>query len=642
MLFYNQVKKEFSPVSWKFGQVFFREERVKSVKLKGNHVDAKIKDTDDEMYSSQIIIARGTVLNSSCSCTEHRKQERHCKHIAALSVWVIERGSLLRAGVGSSDDGIDEEEQEAAQEEAELEKRRQQLEAFGDLKTPLKKGPEKIYTAAEPVVLVRAQFQGKMLQAITAEVAVRFTHPKTLVRNIEPLLHLIRDVDAETAKASAKSTEPNRYFKTLDDVFLKLTTTVLPILNSVDAAKIVYPGASALENLAKLLSSEFQTRIEFHKTCTVTLDEEPLKLITLSIGSKSDAFRQIRYEFKNSSLEIGSDELEELSKLGRLSPYYVWKGEKLYKFETSLAALARYANRSGVSAPENNPRTMYRPDGYSTLEDGEQNPLHPLAAFRLSLELGVSNFIVDADWKEFHDWKANFEKKRLPKIPTVDFGFDLREYQVNGLTWLWTLYQRGLSALLADDMGLGKTHQVLALLCAVYKTKAKPKNPTLVIAPTSVVAAWAQKLARYETGLNFYVFHGKTRSLPEKNIDLVLTTYGILQKEEVLRQRDWHMVVLDEAQAIKNASTISSRASRALKCQFRIAMTGTPVENQSTDLWSVMEFLLPGYLGSLPRFKRIYGSGRDMPSRFQSEALKRLVSPFLLRRTKSQVLKELP
>jgi SNF2 family DNA or RNA helicase len=170
----------------------------------------------------------------------------------------------------------------------------------------------------------------------------------------------------------------------------------------------------------------------------------------------------------------------------------------------------------------------------------------------------------------------------------------------------------------------------------------KPTKPALVVAPTSVIVAWQQKLAKYDTRLKTTVFHGKGRKLPTKDVHLVLTTYGILQREEILREKEWHVVILDEAQAIKNAATLSSRASRGLKGHFRIAMTGTPVENQSTDVWSILEFLLPGYLGSLPRFKRLYGSGRDGSSPAQAAALKRLISPFLLRRTKAQVLTELP
>ena len=371
------------------------------------------------------------------------------------------------------------------------------------------------------------------------------------------------------------------------------------------------------------------------------VEPKPLKLKALNIGNKADKSRQLTYEFANENITIHSDELALLALEGKLHPNYVWKGNKIYKFETSLTTVAKYANRSGIAVPENS-KSGYNPNGYAYLEDDGQHPLHPLAAYRLSLELGVENFTVDQDWKEFHEWKKNFEKRKTAALPKLDYGFELRDYQINGLTWLWSLYHRRLAALLADDMGLGKTHQVLAFLTTIYNSKSKPKEPTLVVAPTSVVAAWVQKLNKYPTRLNWHVFHGKGRVLPDSKCNLVLTTYGILQKESALREREWHTVVLDEAQAIKNASTISSRASRILKSKFKIAMTGTPVENQSTDLWSVMEFLLPGYLGSLPRFKRLYGSGREVPSVIQSSALKRLISPFLLRRTKSQVLKELP
>lgn len=130
-----------------------------------------------------------------------------------------------------------------------------------------------------------------------------------------------------------------------------------------------------------------------------------------------------------------------------------------------------------------------------------------MAAYRLSLELGVDSFEVDSDWTEFHAWRKNFERKNIPAVPKVEYGFDLREYQKNGLTWMWSLYHRGLSSLLAHEMGLGKTHQVLAFLSLLYrhseKSKHRVKQPSLVVAPTSVIAAWIQKLTKYDTGLKY-------------------------------------------------------------------------------------------------------------------------------------------
>jgi SNF2 family DNA or RNA helicase len=603
MLFIAQVKREFSPADWNRGQIFFREERVSHVRLDGKKVTAKIKDSSGLACESWIGIKNGTIQTAACSCRPAVDAKFRCKHLAALTIWMIRRGSLLRAGIVDSDHGVD-----AA------------LEEENDSRV---KG--------EFVAYVRGLFQSGNFLGVSVEPALRFLDPATTQTRVEPVQHLIRQ------------TEPG-IWRTTEDVYIELTPSpgAVPVLNSIDSAKVMYQGSTAIDHLVKLLTTTDQKKLVFQEALKVEVDDEPLKLVSLGIGKKSDKGRALIYEFKSSRVRFSSDELEEYSAQGRLSSQYVWKGGRIYRFDPSLNQLSRYANRSGVGESED-PRQGGRVSAFGFLDDSQQNPLHPIVAYRLSLELGVQAFRVDLDWKEFHEWKKNFEKTKIPPLPKVKYGFDLREYQQNGLSWIWSLYQRGLAALLADDMGLGKTHQVLAFLSSIYRQKQRPTQATLVIAPTSVVAAWAHKLQRYPTGLKWYVFHGNNRKLPpEGEVDIVLTTYGLLQREAMLRDRDWHCIILDEAQAIKNATTISSRASRALKSTYRIAMTGTPVENQSVDLWSIMEFLLPGYMGSLPRFKRLYGSEREGPNDDQAQALKRLISPFLLRRTKSQVLKELP
>jgi SNF2 family DNA or RNA helicase len=598
MLFIAQVKREFSPADWNRGQIFFREERVSHVRLDGKKVSARIKDSSGVACESWIGIKNGSIQESSCTCKATR-----CKHLAALTIWLIRRGSLLRAGIVDTNHGVDE----ALQEEQESR------------------------VKGEFVAFARGLFQGKNFLGVSVEPALRFLDSNTSKIRVEPVHHLVRQ------------TEPG-IWRTTEDLYIELTPSpgAVPVLNSIDSAKVVYQGSSAIDQLVKLLTLTDQKKLVFQEALKVEIDDEPMKLISLGIGKKTDKGRALIYEFKNSRARFLSEELEEYSAQGRLSSQYVWKGNRIYRFDPSLNQLSKFANRSGVGESED-PRHGGRISAFGQLDDSQQNPLHPIVAYRLSLELGVQAFRVDLDWKEFHDWKKNFEKTRVAPLPKVKYGFDLREYQQNGLSWMWSLYQRGLAALLADDMGLGKTHQVLAFLSSIYRLKDRPVQPTLVVAPTSVVAAWAHKLQRYPTGLKWYVFHGNNRKLPaEGEADIILTTYGLLQREAALRERDWHCIILDEAQAIKNATTISSRASRALKSHFRIAMTGTPVENQSIDLWSIMEFLLPGYMGSLPRFKRLYGSEREGPSEDQAHALRRLISPFLLRRTKSQVLKELP
>ena len=613
MLFLNQIKKDFQPGTWKKGQLSFRDGAVAQAKLKNHLVTAEVNEdaatASPERLKTSILMDRGTIRSSSCTCSAHGIYEKHCRHVAALANWILAKGSLLRAGITDADEGS------AAHEELE--------------KKPKKVVIPKTITA-EPVAYVRAILEDKVMTAITVEPALRYQDP-IREREVVSTLHTLIRKDTDN-------------YKTTDDLHLKLLHEFIPVLHNVGAPKVTYQGATMLDNLAKLLSHEHKNQIYYHESLQVKYDTTPLKLQSLNVGAKSDLGRRLTYEFKNDRFTVNSFELDKLSQIGRLSSSYCLSGDTLYRFEKSLNLIAQFANRSGMaqdSAAKKSGATA--PSGYAYLDDDEDYPLHPLSVYRLSLELGVDDFTVDKDWKDFFEWKKTFESDNLPDLPDVDYGFELRDYQKNGVSWVWSLYHRGLSALLADDMGLGKTHQVLAILTSFYKVRAKPALPTLVIAPTSVVSAWVQKLEKYPTGLNWTVFHGKGRVLPDKDVNLVLTTYGILQREASLREREWHCVILDEAQAIKNAITISSRASRVLRSKFRVAMTGTPIENHATDLWSIMEFLLPGYLGSLPRFKRLYGGGsKEHPDDNQTEALKRLISPFLLRRTKNQVLKELP
>lgn len=634
-LFYSQIKRKFSPAEWRQGQIWFRQGKVQNVRIEGERIMAEIQSSGElpkepgsatRLYKVEIQVAKGSLTHTSCTCFLADTEEGRCKHVAALSIWLVERGSLLRSGLGGGALGS---------------KRQRQLELGKSAAEP--EAPK--YIQAEPVTFVRGVFESKRLMAVLLEPAIRFVDPETVSQKqpeknqklkVQVVSHLMKQDDS-------------LHWRTPHGFCLELSREDIPILGSIHAAQLTYEGQVALDYLAELLgkssisqiqdnssteSNSSTERLVFHENLDVELDPEPLKLISIYIGKKIEKSRLLSCEFKNSRVRISSEELSAFAIMGKLSHQYVWKDDRIYRFETPLSLLSQYTHRTGAAVAE--------ADGFTKLHDDAQHPLHPLAAYRLSLELGVASFVVDPEWVEFHEWRKQFEKSRIPTLPSVPYGFELRDYQLNGLSWLWSLYHRGLAALLADDMGLGKTHQVLALLTSIYLGKEKPKLPTLVVAPTSVVASWIHKLERYSTGLRWSVFHGKERVLPAEDINLVLTTYGILQREPILREKQWHIVILDEAQAIKNASTISSRASRVLKSKYRVAMTGTPVENQASDLWSILEFLIPGYLGSLPRFKRLYGSGRDASSQLQIQSLRRMVSPFLLRRTKQQVLKELP
>jgi non-specific serine/threonine protein kinase len=230
----------------------------------------------------------------------------------------------------------------------------------------------------------------------------------------------------------------------------------------------------------------------------------------------------------------------------------------------------------------------------------------------------------------------------------------LRPYQQTGLNWLWFLSELGLGACLADDMGLGKTIQVISLLLA-QQGRAGDSPPSLLVLPASLLSNWKSELERFAPSLTVVCLHpselerselDRFAVAPERGlatVDAVLTTYGMLQRQEWLRKMSWNLIVLDEAQAIKNPGTQQAKAVKTLTGRARIALTGTPVENRLSDLWSLFDFLCPGLLGSASRFKQFVTAleGREPPS---YAPLRSLVQPNILRRMKTDrhVISDLP
>lgn len=219
---------------------------------------------------------------------------------------------------------------------------------------------------------------------------------------------------------------------------------------------------------------------------------------------------------------------------------------------------------------------------------------------------------------------------------------ELRPYQADGFRWLGRLARWGVGGCLADDMGLGKTLQVLALLL-----HRAPEGPSLVVAPTSVLSVWADEIGRWAPTLRVHVYSGPRRAAALEGLgafDVVLTSYAILPIDaEALHAVRFVVAVLDEAQSIKNPDTARARAAFELQADQRVATTGTPIENRLADLWSLYRFVNPGLLGSEAEFEEQFARPiereRSRPAR---DRLRRVVAPFLLRRTKSEVLTELP
>jgi superfamily II DNA or RNA helicase len=226
------------------------------------------------------------------------------------------------------------------------------------------------------------------------------------------------------------------------------------------------------------------------------------------------------------------------------------------------------------------------------------------------------------------------------------FTASLRPYQQQGVDWLQFLREAGLGGVLADDMGLGKTVQTLAHLC-VEKQAGRLTHPALVICPTSVVGNWAKEAARFAPDLRVLPLQGTERKARFGDIahsDLVISTYPLLARDgDVLSAQDWHVLILDEAQTVKNPAATMAQTVRRLRADQRICLTGTPMENHLGELWALFDFMMPGFLGSAQDFgKRFRNPIEKGGDKDRHAALAKRVSPFLLRRTKANVLKDLP
>ncbi len=267
--------------------------------------------------------------------------------------------------------------------------------------------------------------------------------------------------------------------------------------------------------------------------------------------------------------------------------------------------------------------------------------IHPLAAGAMN-DFGalLGNFEVDKAWKQNQKkLKDAFSKHYL--LPE-GFEATLRPYQMEGFQWLQRLAAWGVGACLADDMGLGKTVQALA--CILDRAH---QGPTLVVAPVSVCGNWIKEAARFTPKMSVTFFGEGDRKDALKNLgpyDLMICTYGLLQREgEMLTDKKFATIVLDEAQAIKNKDTKRSEIAMKLSADFKVITTGTPIENHLGEIWNLFNFINPGLLGSLERFNQKYALPIEkMKDEDARGALRRLLQPFILRRRKDEVLKDLP
>ncbi len=268
-------------------------------------------------------------------------------------------------------------------------------------------------------------------------------------------------------------------------------------------------------------------------------------------------------------------------------------------------------------------------------------------------EVAIWSTVIEGGWLQStlsrlrnHD---QLDENNIDHILKKSLNATLRPYQTRGVQWLWWLYNMRLGGLLADDMGLGKTIQVISLLLLVKKNKTVPH---LLVLPTSLLGNWQAELNRFAPSLSFWVAHNSINKEDKKpdlsSIDVVITTYGTLNRLPWLSDTSWDMVILDEAQAIKNPVAKQTRAIKSLKSRIRFVLTGTPIENRLLDLWSLFDFVAPGLLGSSRVFAD-YGKKKSKEAENSGKgqfyaAIRRLVNPYILRRLKTdkRIISDLP
>jgi SNF2 family DNA or RNA helicase len=368
--------------------------------------------------------------------------------------------------------------------------------------------------------------------------------------------------------------------------------------------------------------------------------------LKISIGDSSPSYVGMNALLKfNARLYIGDEEISEEEARSLLE-----ESEGLACIKGRWVAADPEKLKSVLEAYDQAKMLMKKNE--FTMQDALRFQLNP-EKFLITEADKINLSISNGRWLESVMKKLVDPDQIAPVETDHHFKANLRKYQKKGLNWLWFLHSLRFGACLADDMGLGKTIELLGFL-NVLKSNGNGNSPTkasLIIIPASLIANWEQEILRFSPNLKYYIAHpGAHRSesaglKDEKFIDstdLVITTYTLVQKYIWLHSYSWNYVILDEAQAIKNPFTKQARAIKKLTAGNRIIMTGTPIENRLSDLWSLFDFINPGLLGTSKEFKTFSKNIKNDPNGYSR--LRKVISPYILRRLKTDknVIADLP
>lgn len=331
-----------------------------------------------------------------------------------------------------------------------------------------------------------------------------------------------------------------------------------------------------------------------------------------------------------------------------------WKSRDLSQADDSEPIYARLPNGHYIPLPANRVKNLlnvlielYDSDSLSDEQELRLSRLHASRLLELDAAMGAAQlrWIGGDRIREMGRKLANFSGIQPAEVPK-QFLAELRPYQLEGLSWLQFLREYEFGGILADDMGLGKTVQALSHI-TLEKTSGRMTQPCLVIAPTSLMFNWQTEAKRFSPELKVLLLHGADRKERFDSIagyDLILTTYPLIVRDkDILLEQNFHLLILDEAQFIKNAKSQAALVAIQLKATHRLCLTGTPMENHMGELWSLFHFMMPGLLGDQKSFQRLFRTPIEKhENQERRHHLNRRIAPFLLRRTKDKVVQELP
>lgn len=361
--------------------------------------------------------------------------------------------------------------------------------------------------------------------------------------------------------------------------------------------------------------------------CEFKLTKSPLKIVAdIDFSQTSDSF-EIKFYSTVGRAKIDYDAVQHFFQQGQKYVYLEDKGNIEIPYNKMLRISSALSNVDALEVDKN--RYMIK-----TFRSGIVGELE-----EQEITLKMSR-----KFKDFWAKISSFNSMEDVPLPQGLRG-ELREYQAKGFNWLWFLYSYGLNGILADDMGLGKTVQALSLL-----QKAREKDgqePNLVICPTSVVFNWESEIDKFTPNLMYLNITGPDRKHLFNRIkdnDIVITSYALLRRDiDEYKKHKFRSVILDESQNIKNYESLTSQSSKQLNASHRLAMSGTPIENRLSELWSVFDFLMPGFMYDLSEFNYRYASQiQDKGDKTVETRLKKQVYPFILRRMKRDIAKDLP